>query len=795
MIKLKKLLIQNFKGINSKLIIDLDSQSDSGINILSGPNGFGKTTIFDAIELCLTGKFGRVELFNDVQKKNADKNKPFYQNRLAEDVFIKLWIQKDDQSYIITKWYSEATSPNKIGAGRRNQPIDSDSFFLTYLSEDTAGFESTEQDILGDRIDNTNEQVNSLIYKDSRTELQSTYYLFNYLQQEDSIYFLRQKEDDKGKLLSFLFNIEDHESQRNDLHKLLNHLRDEENKLIELLKQIESESSEPSELEYNKLFKSEDYDFDKKKPFEKIGNIEAASEKFNNWKKVLAELVDFRKNFDPLEYEKLTRYQEVEKIITSSRVSLTALTLKNIDAEKVVKLQEEINLKLEWATRFESRKDKRKIQDKVFELYLEDETIRPNYNRLDKELDELENELTTFDKIISDLNEARQNCLLEFEKLKDHEHIDEKKCPLCDSTFPSIKALINQIDTKTIALKAFNKDKLDKKQDILRHIESIAELLKEAIETFREENSMLDSDVLSTLRDQVNHSKSIQKLLDRYPELDEESSADLYFSNAPRIEEELTKKLDEIKNFFRDQVLPKYKYDSAKMENTNLFEEYFQKSKDQFEQVKPESITAKSDYLANQFGNFNNQKANFLNARLGKLLKIKGKADEILDVVTKEIQEFNIEMIQKIKIPFYIYSGKILQSYQQGMGIFMDIHPTQKNNVRFKTGHESDHDIVYHLSSGQLAVVAIAFCLSLNKVYNTNRHFKFLAIDDPIQTMDDLNIHMFIELLRHEFKDFQMLISTHDDFTSRYMKYKFDKFGLKTDIKNVQKMVFEQQYD
>ena len=58
--------------------------------------------------------------------------------------------------------------------------------------------------------------------------------------------------------------------------------------------------------------------------------------------------------------------------------------------------------------------------------------------------------------------------------------------------------------------------------------------------------------------------------------------------------------------------------------------------------------------------------------------------------------------------------------------------------------------------------------------------------------MDDLNIHTFIELLRNEFSDYQMIISTHEDFTSRYMKYKFDKFNINTKIQNIQQLTLNQ---
>jgi len=76
--------------------------------------------------------------------------------------------------------------------------------------------------------------------------------------------------------------------------------------------------------------------------------------------------------------------------------------------------------------------------------------------------------------------------------------------------------------------------------------------------------------------------------------------------------------------------------------------------------------------------------------------------------------------------------------------------------------------------------------LALNKKYSRN---KVLLIDDPVQTMDELNIAGFVELLRNDFGDRQIFISTHEDKMSTYMRYKFEKFGFKTkrvSMKNVQ---------
>ena len=63
MYSINRLEISNFKLIADKKTIDF---SKCDLVVLDGPNGFGKTTIFDAVELILTGKINRI-------KNTADK--------------------------------------------------------------------------------------------------------------------------------------------------------------------------------------------------------------------------------------------------------------------------------------------------------------------------------------------------------------------------------------------------------------------------------------------------------------------------------------------------------------------------------------------------------------------------------------------------------------------------------------------------------------------------------------------------------------------------------------------------
>ena len=74
--KFLKVYIKNFKGIKRAKVIELDK----GTTLLTGPNGFGKTTIFDAIELCLTGSLHRTEVKKGVTDDRKSYIKPFFQN-------------------------------------------------------------------------------------------------------------------------------------------------------------------------------------------------------------------------------------------------------------------------------------------------------------------------------------------------------------------------------------------------------------------------------------------------------------------------------------------------------------------------------------------------------------------------------------------------------------------------------------------------------------------------------------------------------------------------------------------
>lgn len=788
MIKVKKISLENFKGIKPKTVFNF-YDGKNPVNILSGPNGFGKTTLFDVIEICLTGEFKRVEIFDHVQKKTNHKNKPFFQNTDGEDVTLKLWIHDSltGTDHIIIKHYDDDKSPTRITHGRDFIPADAGNIFSTYLTTDSKYFMGDDFSALSS-VQQT--EINSLIYGEiSTVDLASIYYLFNYIQQEDSIYFLRKNEDDKGASLGFLFNIEKEEDEKQKLQELRNSLTRQQNLIDQELIQIKESLPSIQRGDYQIIFPEKDYNFDKESPFNQLNT---AKEQLLTFQDILRSLTNLKSNFSPDEYEKSVKYKKLNEEILSKQQILNAILIKSIYSDELIANIEAINSKIIKANNFLQTQNTSFISKEYFDLFISNPEEYEAYFIIENGIKTINQDLGQIGKIISEINASRNKTIEEFKRIKHTEHISDTNCPLCDTIFGSFELLDQAINSKTVLLEVYNSEKLQQKANLEEQIKKIHSRIAESASSYITVNAMTEQSVIAFLREYSALSAKTEEIFATYTLLESSGMEAICFSQSPKTMTEISEKRALLKTFLEENLLSELMYNEQLIENKDLYIEYFDKDKTKLASLTTEKLEAKNQYLLGSYAQLANSRLTFLESRTEKLTRLLKRVNSIYEKVHRTIQDHKAEMIEKIKVPFYIYSGKILQSYQQGLGIFVEIHSTDlSNNVRFKTGHSSDHDIVYHLSSGQMAVVSLAFCLSLNKVYNTNQHFKFLSIDDPVQTMDDLNIHTFIELVRNEFTDYQIIMSTHDDFTSRYMKYKFDKFDMNTEIQNVQKIVLE----
>ena len=156
------------------------------------------------------------------------------------------------------------------------------------------------------------------------------------------------------------------------------------------------------------------------------------------------------------------------------------------------------------------------------------------------------------------------------------------------------------------------------------------------------------------------------------------------------------------------------------------------------------------------------------------------KLKTLKEEIVRQKNEWIKKVVGDVEILFYIYTGRIMQDNFFGRGLFMKIEPDKY--VYFVSDYRSDLDALYKMSSGQLVALMMSLLLSLNKLYSTE---KFIAIDDPVQTIDDINVWGFIETLRHEFNDYQILLSTHELSYGSLLRYKLSKMGIATEYRDM----------
>ena len=780
MIKIHKIFLKNFKGVHLAKVVDF---SGGTLTILDGPNGFGKTTIFDAIEICLRGKLERTVSYDHVTKKNADHKKPFYQNVKGEDVMLKLWLQDDvsGADHIICKFLGR-DHDGKIGTSKAFRP-DAWSILSTYYSNTSNEFE-TKDDVDGLELVEQS-FLDKLIFGNSDLSLVNLYPLFNYLQQEENIYFLKKDEEKKKNELDFLFQTQQDARKLEKIDAFIKNLRSCKQEVSNRLINLGDISKSNSELQYNKLFPTKSLLFDTEDIFKEVTpeNLVPTYERVRN---ELDEVILFKETFDADEFLKL-KFKESLSAVRADRRLQTAFVLhllfEETHLEKFKEIKSKINSYNGWAKKLiESTLSDEDVLAMNF-----DEAFLKVMRELMLKKTELESQIGQLGKIIVELNSSRETVTADYIQL-DLLSKQPSNCPLCNSEFQSLELLMSAIDGKTDLLRSINESQVILLEKINKEVkDNIIDPISERISTFfKQPENKLELEVY----DLINQHIGLKEVVERFNLVLSNNQVNLSRFQAGNslslievntiidgLEIELRKLIDDIL------------IAEEKIIGRRLYKDLFDEKKELLENLSISNLTDKREFLTQEFLNAKFTSAFILEQRFKSFEKIEIKVNKVRDILDKAIKKYKMEMVDKIKIPFYIFSGKIIQNYQQGFGIFIDMNE-KTNRVRFLADCNSDHDIIHHLSSGQLAVVSIAFCLALNKVYSTTNNFKFLAIDDPVQTLDDINVHSFIELMRHDFKNYQILLSTHEENVASYMDYKFKKFGFNSQRQRVQKLFY-----
>lgn len=174
--------------------------------------------------------------------------------------------------------------------------------------------------------------------------------------------------------------------------------------------------------------------------------------------------------------------------------------------------------------------------------------------------------------------------------------------------------------------------------------------------------------------------------------------------------------------------------------------------------------------------------------------KYKEKAESMTDSVRILIgkyedanKDYQTQLINAIKIPLMVYSGRIIQNYPLGLGIRAVV---KTNQLVFEAVSKSGSDVYNILSTGQLNGLSIAFLLAIKNVYGNTEGLDILLIDDPLQTIDDISAISLADLLTQQGIG-QIVLSTHEESKAALLRYKFKQAGMSVLEKNMQALYMQ----
>lgn len=122
------------------------------------------------------------------------------------------------------------------------------------------------------------------------------------------------------------------------------------------------------------------------------------------------------------------------------------------------------------------------------------------------------------------------------------------------------------------------------------------------------------------------------------------------------------------------------------------------------------------------------------------------------------------------------------------------IHTSEDvEDIQFVNSPQDNQDILYSMSSGQLSAVALSFLLCMNQAYGAHKACSILLIDDPVQTIDDVNMVGLVDILRYGFGDRQIFISTHEQSFEWFLRYRYSKAGKNVKIFNMKDIMLQEE--
>lgn len=793
------------------------------VNLFTGSNGVGKTSLLESIELILTGKtqrnYDKIEDSNSISAiLNENLNETYTHNN-------KLYKERG------SKWYNRRIS--ELG----NQTFKSFNQFNFFNTDAAHQFsnseekdvinESMKQIILGeeyttlkDKIQKVHSRLKPELNKTSRSikdkndEFQKNSNRLKELRSNKN--FNEIKDNIKLNISNLNYKTSIEESKYSKSHLFINEIKNEldfiltNNWLTDFKKFVRVKENILSQI---KLVS------DRKDTYYK--NIQNSNKSVQN-KQLTEELLSKTNNF--LKYSEIKDNHKVESLEINSKKIETQLSIINV-LNDLNNLQLDI---LNLANEYKTLPDV--ISSKEFLLNTKSNSLKD----LKNDVYVLQENLSQNEKLINELKQLGKRIL--------NHNSHSSSCPLCEQQISHSNLLIkleseftndivkNNINEKNVLINTLNLEinflelelsKLKKYRTVVSNylntyeVMSLNEIVENIQNTINKEKDILnEKESYDKLYLQLN---SINGSISEYSIL--KSELLLMYPNQNISDEKI---LIKIINELKDQ-LTYYTKEIETLKNDNIkitnelndslkFKEYIENF-DKIEEIVNSNWT-KIESLNFSFENLNryiqvpedknivelSKDLTLLNENLSTLRILENSQNEIKNLLIvkeeiekslPEIKKLNSRLHKAVELLEKLSNNSedtILEDYfkknlDEIKDIFKTIHsPNEFSTIRYKDNklllYKNEQSFeVSQISTGQRAALVLSIFISLNRKLQNGP--KILIFDDPITFIDDFNALSFLDFLRYFIikEKKQIFFATANKKFANLFKKKFDFLG------------------